>query len=1363
MAPKRKGPTKQAAKKTTAPKKAAKKTTAPKTATKKGPSSTNSPKGPVGVQKPATTNTPSLSQAVWADFAVSRLIQECQLRNISLEGGKTKLQVVKKLNEYSGGDAASSAQPFDWDEYLFPRLQQECEHRNLSWSGAKKDRLVSLLNKNATGAPAAPAANGATAPATNGVAAAGTIGTATPATTTRGAEIKPNYDRRRKVSLVQLCADRGIPGTFRLKKDYIALLEKYDANPTPLPEEWEDPFLTDVRHARGATLSPTASDGPRFLQSTAPGSVEMIADVRGGEVWPGVGPGFVNEGNWCYRNAVLVVLLHSGRLMSWIENHYKPQIEAAGIILSETTTSKFDGLGNMGSKWMPKEETEKPVDLDCYTDVWIELSQLSQIYRNSTTSATKLENAKALFWAYMSHPNRRREYGGQPEILGPRGIGNANQQQDATEFLNLMIRLGGSQLDRFRDRHPNPDPAEINGRILREINNVTELLQVSQTARFRCVTCSAADRTKYRQRVSEESCLTLGICIPESIPDPEDTEETPFETSVTIEECLVDHCKNFQEGGRCEECDQRLENDKKTMRAAAADDEEKAATERRLKTRTDAINSTRTYSWKRFCRLPELLFISLSRYGRMTGTNTPKDNVTVEFSETLDMGPYIEMKRGFRPKGSSTYRLVGIVNHRGGLGYGHYVAQVNVEGEWYEFNDKHVSNTTLEIILEEQRAKQNGKRVKMNHRWTPYLLMYEKIAEDEEQDEDESDDDDDENTGAQGDNNHKTNNKDSGHPGSKRPQNKPSAFQQLDGAIDSGTNESPMFTRIAHLYDTPYVQDTLRDVFTKMEKHFFAEICKDVRKDVRRFTDVYINKWHEFEDVVAFLTNEFISRQDIVDMVSKEKRRRRRRMDGLAQDGLPVAKRARRTAAYNNASVDVQVGKQPSDFVYNPQWLSVMDHHLYRALLGEDEELEEGEIEDDHDADTELSSESPLPHYMSEMDDLMHEYEDVRDSDSESMSISSDELEPPEGMEYYFPDPLPVAEEFKNESFEPDRYLNPASTGEQLLRQFADYYAMYHGIARSPQGPWWWMGPKFDQDYQEAVTWYAGVVERRSERELNRRLNDFFDDIPPPAGGYVNTLPMGGARWEYAHRESWNGDEEMSPKPKVEAMSPEYAPKSPGVKSPPPPSWLVKKNPRPKSPGYSPKSSGYSPKSPLYSILKKSTSPKMSPDWRKIPSPKTSPRTPPSWLQNPLSQIAQEWLAKRTISPNSSASQLKQGPPPPPPAVPKTLVSPITPPQKLSHAPRYHPGVDWVLPAERRPKRDAITPAGDGRYYFRRTSLSDPDELETETQKTEVTGTSRGKVSARSPRERVFNRVDKLPTPPTSAERKDYAEWWFYK
>lgn len=104
-----------------------------------------------------------------------------------------------------------------------------------------------------------------------------------------------------------------------------------------------------------------------------------------------------------------------------------------------------------------------------------------------------------------------------------------------------------------------------------------------------------------------------------------------------------------------------------------------------------------------------MLVLQLKRfaYGKW---KKEKINTRVGFPHVLDLARHVTESKD--PSTSSAiYELVGVVNHSGGIDFGHYTADCKVNGKWYTFNDSHVSpNSQME----------KGHHDSSN----PYLLFY---------------------------------------------------------------------------------------------------------------------------------------------------------------------------------------------------------------------------------------------------------------------------------------------------------------------------------------------------------------------------------------------------------------------------------------------------------------------------------------------------------------------------------------------------------------------------------------------------------------------------------------------------------------
>jgi ubiquitin C-terminal hydrolase len=71
-------------------------------------------------------------------------------------------------------------------------------------------------------------------------------------------------------------------------------------------------------------------------------------------------------------------------------------------------------------------------------------------------------------------------------------------------------------------------------------------------------------------------------------------------------------------------------------------------------------------------------------------------NNKVRVSEELNLSRLITLSKHHSTK-NPFYELVGVVNHSGGINFGHYTADCKnaINGKWYNFNDSNVSETRM--------------------------------------------------------------------------------------------------------------------------------------------------------------------------------------------------------------------------------------------------------------------------------------------------------------------------------------------------------------------------------------------------------------------------------------------------------------------------------------------------------------------------------------------------------------------------------------------------------------------------------------------------------------------------------------------
>mmetsp|Transcript_28615 Transcript_28615/g.29766 ORF Transcript_28615/g.29766 Transcript_28615/m.29766 type:complete len:462 (+) Transcript_28615:48-1433(+) len=83
-------------------------------------------------------------------------------------------------------------------------------------------------------------------------------------------------------------------------------------------------------------------------------------------------------------------------------------------------------------------------------------------------------------------------------------------------------------------------------------------------------------------------------------------------------------------------------------------------------------------------RPPKVLIVSLQKM--IPGFNI-KNNLTVSFPKEIDIKNYCEDFLIKENTNSLKYKLKSVINHFGNVHYGHYTANIYIDGCWFEFND----------------------------------------------------------------------------------------------------------------------------------------------------------------------------------------------------------------------------------------------------------------------------------------------------------------------------------------------------------------------------------------------------------------------------------------------------------------------------------------------------------------------------------------------------------------------------------------------------------------------------------------------------------------------------------------------------
>ncbi|EXJ86843.1 hypothetical protein A1O3_03797 [Capronia epimyces CBS 606.96] len=494
-------------------------------------------------------------------------------------------------------------------------------------------------------------------------------------------------------------------------------------------------------------ISPATSTGPDFdLPAQIPD--EATTAARNSMRRTLAPRGFTNPGDWvCYRNAVVVMLLSSKRILNWIQVRYIPRLIAAGVRIETQVEAK-----TVVDEDSDEEAAENAEGIP-YTDVWCELSKLADVYwTDPETNA--LNNALKAFWNHF-----------ESKIKGRDTEWSAGSQQDATEFLGWLTDIAEDELGELCATLQQAGLLDEDQAKDLKSTTIDEMTSVSQTVRIRCNMCGILEGLPTMTRIATLNKMTVWPLAIGKLsasdnaeaksPSPRagrsSTRSTPTAQNtapVALESLIYKDARGEQEGWLCELCrpyiiDQTHQN---RLDATGDDAQAKAHAEQQNQAELDGLASHRTPVRRQICQLPEVLILSLTRFrhnpSRHRGEAYDKDTTKVKLGETLNLGPFLEHRGTAQPKGPTKYRLKAIVNHLGTRSVGHYTNQVFIDGRSFTINDTDVKPTSLKSTVNRQ-----------DKGWTPYVLLYEKIVDQKDWEErmwaqvgndDDDDDDDDE-------------------------------------------------------------------------------------------------------------------------------------------------------------------------------------------------------------------------------------------------------------------------------------------------------------------------------------------------------------------------------------------------------------------------------------------------------------------------------------------------------------------------------------------------------------------------------------------------------------------------------------------
>ncbi|KIW66082.1 hypothetical protein PV04_08287 [Phialophora macrospora] len=1075
----------------------------------------------------------------WSSYSIDKLIQQCKSRQIPVPTQKLKRQeYIDKIEDNLAKFADKG--PRDWNKLTVEDLKHECNLRNVDITGLKKQGLLEKLGGGNT-------KDGGTEPT-------GSRQTGPPASNgqqnqdTSAGNTDKDYDNwdyrtrllpawktlgiksRKAVDIIQALKDRDQKGSSQggpgapASDSSPGTPEQPAGNASKPAASRSPPGQSGGQQgaaAGGTPDSPMVSIGSDFHKESAPPdpnrpvetAAEALEAARSGEFSQSHGVGLSNPSHLCYRNVMMVMLLHCNRLLSWIENRHIPDLEEAGFILK----SQLD-----------KEERKK--DHGAYTDVWCELLEFAHVYWGGDGSdQAKVDKAMRRLWRYLTSRSRQIETGEAPtEFNCP--FRDASKEHDMPQLLEWLIDLSVNQLASYLTLQ-GFEPLQREEILNR---NVKELMTIYHSVHY---PCQQRPNAMHRKAKLDEGQL-LRVEMP---PERRSGGRRRVQQSLTLQQCL-EHSSSF-EFDPCS-C---------VPKSTRENSDDSSEAEQTPKPATSKIWYT-----------PEVLFVQLKRFRvRTTASGTvrfdqrgnvlfEKDSRRVEIPTELDLGRFLNTK-GHPDDLSAKYSLVGIVSHQGTRDGGHYVASICRGDDWREFDDSTVKKTTLKAVMEQKR------------RFTPYVIMYERVTEGREQDSattgtTESSSDDNESNDAKGNagggpsarrdghgqgagNTKGANDADGAGNASNRGNklgpagnniNNTNNGRKIQGANNPAGDEGLL--RSSSLFETPYVQKMLGRVFNKLEKHLRKEARdeavalhqqmleedypviqaahnrdasnRDVLMDhfLRREADMLELQQEQdrhIDNLVSYATLLENDRSELIDIVSHAdpaalitfKRKRQHEEindddDDVGIGGSPPSKRSKRSDGHSPV-IDVAGGYRRS----------IYDVH------GSASHLQSGDDGLD-DADAEL------PDYVTSDEEALEK------TDSQSAPMSeSDETETEYGDEDFDWERDEAATQahiaaVALESYRANRrqmVLEDAHLARErsvAQRAFADDYAAEHNIVRG-QGPWSWMGPQHQRHFEAQLQVFLDDWEERALNEVDRETAELASKFPG-AGEAVGPTPSPG-------------------------------------------------------------------------------------------------------------------------------------------------------------------------------------------------------------------------------------------------------------
>ena len=405
--------------------------------------------------------------------------------------------------------------------------------------------------------------------------------------------------------------------------------------------------------------------------------------------------GLINNGNTCYMNSILQLLLHNKLLMSFILN--------TKIYEDKDNSTNFDyylfqgsvqRVGDMERKRLKLKEddvvTLNKQDIDKYESLALigKFSEIAKIILNRGNSAisptsfkTIIDYKLPLFRGYSQHDAHELLIQVLDIFIEETGI----ESEPVINNVHSTIKDYINYYEEIRNEIINTNLIEERKEIISKLNNYKKnnekiINQYNGIKYIKNVFKSRYNPFIFKLKTFLINTITCSNCKNETY-NYEDTTVLTLQVKNTLIECFENlvYIENIEDYN-CSICNQKNIACKKTQ----------------------------------ILRPGITLFLHFKRFIVMPNGRILKDNNTVEIPHEIDITNYCDNSMKNFNNLTYKYKLKGISNHFGNMGGGHYTADCVCmidNKSWYNFNDASVS-------------KYDNDNINTSN---AYILMYEMI------------------------------------------------------------------------------------------------------------------------------------------------------------------------------------------------------------------------------------------------------------------------------------------------------------------------------------------------------------------------------------------------------------------------------------------------------------------------------------------------------------------------------------------------------------------------------------------------------------------------------------------------------------